>query len=863
MLEESETSDMKFTPSSDASSPREGSCEPVESQSEDGRLTDSLPDGGWDDAECGRTRVDTSPDVGVVDTLLTSEILDRRHAQMDVFLERVDFSSSSVEDGSRSVVMHREVDDVSLSSEQDCVDGQKDGDKFVSEHPLAFSVEPSSDETEDDSEFTKESESVVIVDDHYKQTPVVTTPPQVRKTARSIPPARPPPPSKVVSKDKVSDVKDGSKNYVKIEENVKPLDVSYWSFRFQGLLVFSMLIFVFNLINSSVYLSGVFDGIVWVFLMACTLLYQYVHEDEEPYRSRAPSMKLPVPVVSQKTRSAMTPHRCIEAEFTAIRVYDGPLLHQPSMTTKVHVIMDGHTMHISAIRDMHMSFHRMMDEGYGDDDGERVTNTKVLDVRDATVQLAPFDLSRKQRFSKKFPMKVTFKYSLPDICVSLSLRHTHVAHQRSRHIQGDEDRVLYLFAPTSRDKEMWFWRLQLACNTLDSESADVTTSPQFEKYANYMCHLITDAGTRPTLSKRATPGQASRRKRKQQQAQRLNDHRPQDASADVKQAEPSTIDWFNAFIGRLFWDAWNERYLRERLHLKWQHKLNKTKRPSFMRPLTITDLSLGGHLPTVTNAYRPYVDERGIWLELDLDYKDGTFCITLETSLQFVPSDDKDAATHTDGGGITLGSISNFSNDNVNAHAKCRMKKRVVDSDIDSGAEDDEDRTTIDETSLIIAPPEPKPKSESKDTESIAAAVQDSESKSAIWRIADKVLQSRIVRKAVQTRLGQRVTEKVNNISLVLTIQITSLRGRLLVNMSPPPTDRIWYGFKTMPEMTMIPTPKVGSKMFNYHKVTEWIDRKLRKEFEKRLIFPNMEDLVIPILESGIDQSQHIVAAET
>lgn len=35
-----------------------------------------------------------------------------------------------------------------------------------------------------------------------------------------------------------------------------------------------------------------------------------------------------------------------------------------------------------------------------------------------------------------------------------------------------------------------------------------------------------------------------------------------------------------------------------------------------------------------------------------------------------------------------------------------------------------------------------------------------------------------------------------------------------------------------MPEVTMEITPKVGSKMVNYHMVTEWIDRKLRKELE-------------------------------
>ena len=669
-------------------------------------------------------------------------------------------------------------DSASMSSDHE-IDGFE-GKKcklFVTEHPLTASVEPSTEESEEDSELKQQDDSFRIVDDHFHQSPAVPT--------KKPPPPRPPPPKQryvretmYSSKSKANDEVEPDVKAAAVRETKAPSESLYWSLEFQLLLIFSTVVFVFNIVNTSVYLSGVFDGVVLVFLTACTILYLNLRSDEDSHRSRLESLKRTKAINSKPIRLAMQPPRCLEDNFTAIHFYDNPQNHRPKHTAKLHVIMDGHSIHISVVEGTHMSYHRLADED-SDEGGKQVTNTNILDLRGATVQLAPSVLSHKQQFSKKFPIKLTFKYSIPDICGS-----------RSHELIHNDKRVLYLFAPTSRKKEMWFWRLQLACGATDDESPNLTTPSHFDHYVKYMCRLIPDR--RPFQSKNPTPICPPRKQRRQVEPHgvtisRSNDNESSGIPTVAKQAKPMlpppSIDWFNAFMGRLFWDAWNEKYLRDYLHRKWQHKLEKTKTPSFMRPLEITDLCLGDHLPVVTNVSKPYVNPQGIWVELDLDYKEGTFCITIETNLQFLPAGDKDT---TDG--ISVGGIGNtLSYTTTSSSVKSKVKRREGDSDIDSGAEEDEERT--EEPSIAIMAPDPKQKSEKMIN---AQSPEHRTSKSAFLRIADKVLQSSIVRKAAQTRLGQHVTGKMNNWRLVLIVQVTSLKGQLLVNMAPPPTDRIW-----------------------------------------------------------------------
>ena len=64
---------------------------------------------------------------------------------------------------------------------------------------------------------------------------------------------------------------------------------------------------------------------------------------------------------------------------------------------------------------------------------------------------------------------------------------------------------------------------------------------------------------------------------------------------------------------------------------------------------------------------------------------------------------------------------------------------------------------------------------------------------SKIMRFVDKIAKSKYFQKATETEFIKKKMEEVSNTPLVLTVEAQELRGRLAVNIPPPPTDRIWY----------------------------------------------------------------------
>jgi hypothetical protein len=89
--------------------------------------------------------------------------------------------------------------------------------------------------------------------------------------------------------------------------------------------------------------------------------------------------------------------------------------------------------------------------------------------------------------------------------------------------------------------------------------------------------------------------------------------------------------------------------------------------------------------------------------------------------------------------------------------------------------------------------------------------------------------------------------EGVSNTEIRLMVNISSIEGSLSVNIPPPPSDRLWYGFKPVPKICLTAKPALGERAVNIVYVTKWIETKLLKEFEKVVVIPNMDDLMIPL----------------
>ncbi|TRY96683.1 hypothetical protein DNTS_035015 [Danionella cerebrum] len=124
---------------------------------------------------------------------------------------------------------------------------------------------------------------------------------------------------------------------------------------------------------------------------------------------------------------------------------------------------------------------------------------------------------------------------------------------------------------------------------------------------------------------------------------------------------------------------------------------------------------------------------------------------------------------------------------------------------------------------------------------------------SKIMRFVDKIAKSKYFQKATETEFIKKKMEEVSNTPLLLTVEVQECQGTLAVNIPPPPTDRIWYGFKRPPRLELKARPKLGEREVTFAHVTDWIEKKLDQEFQKIFVMPNMDDIWLPIMHAAMD----------
>uniref|UniRef100_A0A8C5GMV8 Testis-expressed protein 2-like n=1 Tax=Gouania willdenowi TaxID=441366 RepID=A0A8C5GMV8_GOUWI len=274
----------------------------------------------------------------------------------------------------------------------------------------------------------------------------------------------------------------------------------------------------------------------------------------------------------------------------------------------------------------------------------------------------------------------------------------------------------------------------------------------------------------------------------------------------------SQTSWTNALIGRIFWDFLQEKYWADAVSQKIQKKLSKIKLPYFMNELTLNELDMGSSMPQITATSRPEVNHRGLWVELQLVYT-GKLQMTLQTKFNL-------SKLGKDGG-----------QDAVHHVTDTGMLSVLADSDEESssaGSSDDEDQLLSD--------------------------LQGTGRK--ILRFVDKIAKSKYFQKAAENEFIKKKFEEMSNTPLLLTVEVQELSGILVVNIPPPPTDRIWYSFCVPPKLDLHVRPKLGEREVTFCHVTEWIEKKLQDEFQKVFVLPNMDDIYLPLMHSAVDSPQ-------
>ena len=89
--------------------------------------------------------------------------------------------------------------------------------------------------------------------------------------------------------------------------------------------------------------------------------------------------------------------------------------------------------------------------------------------------------------------------------------------------------------------------------------------------------------------------------------------------------------------------------------------------------------------------------------------------------------------------------------------------------------------------------------------------------------------------------LGSRF--KAREVNLVLAVVVKKLEGHGLVRFKPPPSNRVWVTFETMPDMEMTIEPIVSSRQITYSIILRAIESRIREVIAETLVLPNWDDV--------------------
>ena len=88
--------------------------------------------------------------------------------------------------------------------------------------------------------------------------------------------------------------------------------------------------------------------------------------------------------------------------------------------------------------------------------------------------------------------------------------------------------------------------------------------------------------------------------------------------------------------------------------------------------------------------------------------------------------------------------------------------------------------------------------------------------------------------------LGSRF--KAREVNLLLAVVLKRLEGHAMIRVKPPPSNRFWVSFSSMPKIDMTIEPIVSSRQITYTLILRQIENRIKEVIAESLVFPNWDD---------------------
>ncbi|XP_044252894.1 testis-expressed protein 2 isoform X2 [Tribolium madens] len=465
------------------------------------------------------------------------------------------------------------------------------------------------------------------------------------------------------------------------------------------------------------------------------------------------------------------------------------------------------------------------------------THHRVYNLSGAQVELLPVGLAKKRHWSKKYPICVTLNKDQMDFVESpiekkrnqgskkkfsiLAQRFSKLTEEENEDFEGDsENSRASSPSPLSPDDSDDKLLNEALDDALKDEENEGLLDDEFDSIPDDWSAL-TPPDESPTQTKLFLFGRTDREKedwfRRLKAATHKGGNLPSSDTSEVltetdyikymmifnKIKVESDVQWINSLVGRVFFDCLRDENFTQGLKDKIQSKLSSIKLPYFIEGLMVTELNLGKTPPVIHKATKPNLDERGLWIDLDVTYE-GLVVLILQTKLNLM----KLKQPHS--------------------NETTKERSAMFNSDV----EDSPESTSDEETPIFPNPP----------------TLESGNTSKKFIKMVDRIAESKFFQAATEYRYIKKAMEGVSNTDLRLKVEIKELVGTLVLNIPSPPSDRIWIGFRPTPELALGAQPIVGERNITFLRITSWIEKKLRLEFQKLLVIPNMEDFIVPVM---------------
>ncbi|CAH0701302.1 unnamed protein product [Spodoptera exigua] len=445
----------------------------------------------------------------------------------------------------------------------------------------------------------------------------------------------------------------------------------------------------------------------------------------------------------------------------------------------------------------------------------------------------------------------------------------------SVHVKQSTDKHshLYLFARTGRDKHEWYRRLVIAVNEANANSAETSMAEDktgsesaeskdniemavyklteketvaFAKSSSKTTDSLSEGGG-VTITSISQPMTIESDYEKTFWPYLLKIIQSKSATECTCRLLPAEVTWVNTVLARIMYDLMRDPIMINKLQNRIQRKLNTLKLPSFMSPLVVTELSLSGACPMVERVLPPACDPRGVWLDADLRYDGGAY-IAILTQINLLKLKEKNITLEEQ---LMATSDTVLENDlqsapnsaGFSSQALRLMKPAIYDSEVEDSAE-----SSSDDESPPVQPVDSNETLAGSESGSMSNTTEGTSSKKKFLRMVDKIATNKYFQQVTDYKYVKRAMEGLSNTDIKLHLEVHALEGRLAINLPPPPHDRVWIGFRSNPQLILKARPAVGARTLRFAHITNWIEQKLSKEFEKVLVLPNMEDIIIDIM---------------